>query len=125
MLDHLGLTEHWLNQDMLTLRLDTIKLRLFDQYHQSWYSNINNSQRLSTYSIFKHNFNLQPYLDNITFLIKNKRFRIAFSRFRLSSHKLEIQRGRYNNIDKKNRICKFCNIKSIENEFHFILVCPL
>ena len=37
------------------------------------YSNINNSRRLNTYCIFKHTFNLEPHLDNIT----NKLFRIA------------------------------------------------
>ena len=85
------------------------------------YININNSRRLNTYCIFKHTFNLEPYLDNIT----NKRFRIALSRFRLSSHKLEIQRGRYHTIDSENRICEICNLKAIENEYHFVLVCPL
>ena len=64
---------------------------------------------------------MEPYLDNIT----NTRFRIALSRFRLSSLKLEIERGRYHNIDRENRICKFCNFKAIENEYHFLLVCPL
>ena len=59
------------------------------------------------------------------YIITNKRFRIALSRFRLSSDKLEIERGRYHNIDKENRICNFCNLKAIENEYHFLLVCPL
>ena len=84
MLDQLGFSELWINQDnILTIRLNTIKQRLLDHYYQSWYSNINNSRRLNTYCIFKHTFNLEPYLDIIT----NKRFRIALSRFRLSSHK--------------------------------------
>ena len=111
MLDQLGFTELLINQDnILTIRLNTIKQRLLDHYYQSWYSNINNSRRLRTvlYCIFKHNFNLEPYLDIIT----NKRFIIALSRFRLSSHKLEIERGRYHNIDRENRICKFCNLKA-------------
>ena len=73
------------------------------------------------YCIFKYTFNLEPYLDIIT----NKRFKIALSRFRLSSHNLEIERGRYHNIDRENIICKFCNLKAIENEFHFLLICPL
>ena len=59
------------------------------------------------------------------YIITNKRFRITLSRFRLSSHKLEIERGRHHNIDRENRICIFCNLKAIENEYHFLLVCPL
>jgi len=57
---------------------------------------------------------LEPYLEIIT----NKRFRIALSRFRLSSHNLEIERGRYYNMDREIRICKLCNLKAIENEYH-------
>ena len=122
MLDQLGMTELWTNQDtILTMRLNTIKQRLLDHYYQSWYSNINNSRRQNTYCIFKHTFNLEPYLDIIT----NKRLRSALRRYRLSSHKLKIERGRYHNIDRKNRICKYCNLKAIENEYHFLLVCPL
>ena len=49
MLDQLGFTELWINEDdILTMRLNTIKQRLLDHYYQSWYSNINNSRRLNT-----------------------------------------------------------------------------
>jgi len=122
MLDQLGFTKLWIYQgNILTIRLNTIKQRLLDHYYQTWYSNINNSRRPNTYCIFKHTFNLEPYLDSIT----NKRFIITLSRFRLSSHKLEIERGRYHNIDRENSICTFCNSKAIENEYHFLLICPL
>jgi len=49
MLDQLRFTELWINEDdILTMRLNTIKQRLLDHYYQSWYSNINNSRRLNT-----------------------------------------------------------------------------
>jgi len=64
MLDQLGFSELWINQDnILTIILNTIKQKLLDHYYQSWYSNINNSRRLNTYCILKHTFNLEPYLD--------------------------------------------------------------
>ena len=43
---------------------------------------------------------------------------------RLSSHQLEIERGRYTNIERNDRKCKQCDMNLVENEFHFILVCP-
>ena len=46
------------------------------------------------------------------------------SRYRLSSHSLNIEQGRYTKIDRKNRICTLCNCNDIEDEFHFILKCP-
>lgn len=46
------------------------------------------------------------------------------SRFRLSSHKLEIETGRYIGTDRDNRLCKQCNMQMVEDEYHFLLVCP-
>ena len=41
--------------------------------------------------------------------------------FRLSSHSLSIETGRYQGVLNVNRVCKFCKV-DIEVEFHFILV---
>jgi len=126
-LDELGLSNIWadqttiINQTDQTFIYNTIKQRLLDNYKQSWYSEINNSPRLMSYCRFKNTFELEPYLDFIT----NKKYKTSLTRFRLSSHRLEIERGRYNNILRENRKCKFCNGHAIENEYHFLLVCPL
>jgi hypothetical protein len=37
----------------------------------------------------------------------------------VSHHFLEFERGRYTRIKKENRICKFCDLKEVEDEFHF------
>ena len=74
-----------------------IKQRILDQYHQTWYANINNSQRLLTYCRMKHSFSIEPYLD---YYCLERRFKIALSRFRLSPHNLEIGRARYHNIPR-------------------------
>ena len=41
-------------------------------------------------------------------------------KFRISAHQLEIDRGRYFNVEVKNRICKLCN-SDVEDEIHFLL----
>jgi hypothetical protein len=46
--------------------------------------------------------------------------RSTLARFRISAHKLEIERGRYT-IRKtavENRICKQCNCEAVEDEEH-------
>ena len=48
------------------------------------------------------------------------------SRLRCSSHRLEIESGRWHRpvrkpVDEKK--CKNCNV--VENEFHFLIECPL
>ena len=54
---------------------------------------------------------------------KNPIYRIAISKIRTSSHKLEIETGRYTRhitpIEK--RICHLCKV--VKDEFHFILQC--
>ena len=47
---------------------------------------------------------------------------IDFRRFRTTNHKLPIEQGRWDNIDRNNRICFLCN-SDIGDEFHYILQC--
>ena len=42
----------------------------------------------------------------------------------MSSHKLEVEQGRYYNVARNERLCKMCSKSEIEDEFHFLLVCP-
>ena len=48
-------------------------------------------------------------------------FKPLISRYRL--HNLNIETGRYYNIDRHARICNMCNNNDIEDENHFILEC--
>ena len=48
------------------------------------------------------------------------------SKFRLSSHDLEIETGRCVNksMPPEQRICKICDLSLVEHEFHFLMICP-
>ena len=48
------------------------------------------------------------------------------TRFRLSNHVLEIEKGRHckPKLPVEERICRICNNNTIEDEYHFICVCP-
>ena len=50
--------------------------------------------------------------------------RIAYTRFRLSSHKLKIETGRWKGTPRENRRCK-CDENSVQDETHALLFCPL
>ena len=45
------------------------------------------------------------------------------AKMRLSAHNLEIERGRYLNIERERRLCQVCNANVIENENHFLWDC--
>ena len=51
--------------------------------------------------------------------------RKLLSKFRLSSHDLEIETGSYGNksIPPEQRICKTCDLSLVEDEFHFLMIC--
>ena len=74
-----------------------------------------------SYCIFKHEFALEKYL---SLQIENK-YKVALTRFRTSSHDLFLETRRYDRTDRNLRICKSCNMSKIEDEFHFLLVCPM
>ena len=57
-----------------------------------------------------------------------RKFVKALSKFRVSNHCLEIERGRHEFIPRENRLCKYCtllNQNCIEDEFHFLCICML
>jgi hypothetical protein len=119
LLDNLGLSEIWINQYTVNISINYIIQRLKDVHVQTWQTDIDNSSRLSSYRRYKHTFELESYLSFLS-----DKFRIALSKFRLSSHSLAIETGRYQNIPQENRKCVLCNLNAIENEYHFLLVCP-
>ena len=112
-----GFSNIWLNQDVTSVSFPVIKQRILDVYHQSWYADINNSPRLSTYYRFKHTFVFEKYLD----FILEKKYRIALCQFRISAHNLAIEIERHQNIPRDNRKCNVCNLNAIESEYRFLL----
>ena len=119
-LQEIGMLNIWYNQDNHTIKINIIKQRITDIYQQTWQNNIIHSNRLDSYKLFKHTISIEDYLNYIDI----NKFRIILTRFRLSSHDLFIEIGRHQNIPRNDRICQHCNMNMIENEYHFLLVCP-
>ena len=55
----------------------------------------------------------------------NNKFYTSFTKFRLSSHKLLVERGCWmvSQLDYKLRKCTLCNSGDIEDKYHVTLVC--
>ena len=67
--------------------LPVLKHRCRDQFLQEWSMSVSNMSKLSYYGRFKKEFGFAKYLD----FTKNDQLRILWSRFRLTSHNLEIE----------------------------------
>jgi hypothetical protein len=90
-----------------------------ENYTSFWRKEIENSSKLSFYTTFKKDYNLEDYLQ----IIKNPKQRRIFSKFRISNHKLEIEYARYHNVPRDERFCNKCKNNTVEDEFHFALQC--
>ena len=105
---------------------ESIKKKIVENYNHSLSERINNcdqGKKLRTYRKFKSDIKFEPYLDTI----ENSNLRKSLSKFRLSSHDLEIRRGRYGkkSTPPERRICKICNSPNlIQDEYHFLMICP-
>jgi len=57
-------------------------------------------------------------------VVKDYKIRRCVTSLRISSHKLEIEVGRYKKEDSNVRFCKMCvNSNLVEDEVHFIIDC--
>ena len=69
------------------------------------------------YRSIKFDFCLEnyfSYINNINILTK----------LRSGTLKLNVEVGRFSDIPREMRLCVCCNMQCVENEFHFVLVCP-
>jgi hypothetical protein len=59
--------------------------------------------------------------------VDNAQLRRSLARFRCANHKLQIELGRQVKLVKvpvQQRYCKLCDLGAVEDEDHFLLVCP-
>ena len=123
LLSNLGLQYAWTEQGVGNINafLSLVRQRLTDHFIQNWSSRINESTRALCYKNIS-TFGFKTYLDTITV----KKFRIALARLRTSSHRLEVEAGRWTRPVRKpvnERLCSFCGV--LEDECHFVMECPV
>lgn len=102
---------------------NSFKQRLHDVFIQTWKTDLTANQVLTLYGHYKDNFQYEEYLD----ISVCRKYRSAITMLRLSSHSLRIETGRHgqNRIARRERLCQMCTKVDIEDEYHFVLVCPV
>ena len=100
--------------------LHEFSLCLADIAKQNWKSDIDANAKLSTYWEIKSLLDPEKYLKEIDnyFICRQT------VKFRISYHLLMIEKGRHHGMLREDRICKQCDVGCVEDEFHFLLVCP-
>ena len=127
-----NLHDVWNEQVIDNKSLLLLKEKLYQEYMNVTIENIQNSDKypkLRTFKIFKVEYKLENYLTQL----KDLRYIKALARFRISSHNLRIETGRYEReslpcgkivkLHASKRTCKVCNTNKVEDEFHFLIEC--
>ena len=128
-LEAIGLSTLWNNAS--SLRPDqvnkVVKDKVFKIFQSFWKSELTSAHqgslrhsKLRTYKTFKSQLKLEKYLS----VSMNFKYRKTLCKFRCSDHTLFIETGRHKGLDVNDRICKNCSLGLIEDEVHFLLVCP-
>jgi hypothetical protein len=103
-------------------RLKQLAERQYIVHHQVVTTN---SSRVRAYVGLNNSaqYGYKEYLSRVD----NAHFRRSLARFRCANHKLQIEVGRQVKPVKvlvQQRYCKLCNLGAVEDEDHFLLVCP-
>ena len=83
--------------------------------------------KLRTYNLFKSAFEYEPYLT----VVGNRDKRVLLTKFRIGICPLRIETGRYEIIGShkgviaSERVCLVCGGAEVEDEYHFLLKCPV
>jgi hypothetical protein len=80
----------WLN--------NVVKMNLIDQFKQTWSTSIDNSSKALNYRLYKKGVSFENYLE----ILKDKNL-FLLCRFRTSNHRIPIEIGRWQNINRENK----------------------
>ena len=98
------------------------KSKIHTKYTNWWKSQavVTGENKLDFYYKYKKTFKFESYLDNIP-----KNLRRGITKLRLSCHSFPVETLRYSkeNIKRKDRLCKVCNLKEVGDEEHFMKKC--
>ena len=123
--DAKSLTEIHIPLEQIAVVSKHVKTKLNNHFSKICMSNIQQSDesgnggKSRTYRKVKFLACFENYLSTISIL----KHRQAVTRLRLSAHKLPVESGRYKNIPYDSRLCIFCNLKEIGDEFHYLSIC--
>ena len=112
---------------MKSRKFRTLKIvdSLKNWFTVQWEKHKSTSPKLSYYNSIKSVFKKEPYLDQCMGFSR----RYCTTQLRISAHDLQIERGRYVNMPRNERICTWCKTtlgqNIIEDEKHTLFDCDL
>lgn len=105
-----------------------LEFKMFEKHKTEWRVQINSktgtrpnqSNKLCTYELFKHEYKTEAYLTNTI----PRGHRTALAKFRFGVVPLRLETDRYERIPVEQRLCFICD-NVVEDELHVLINCPL
>ena len=112
-------TEKYLNKESIDLL--TVRKLLLSKQETQWKESLPHKPKLRFYTLFKEDLAVENFARyNLT-----SSERSLTAQFRMGILPLEVETRRFHGVKLENRVCKLCTTGLIEDEFHFLFVCPL
>ena len=120
-LQDIGMNDFWVNQNGIPYSLTGFKAKvkraLQDRFLQNWYSSVDNDSIYLNYRMYKPVFCTEGYLS-----ILPHKLAIRLARFRTTSNQLPVNRLRFLDVPRNDRVCQKCD-DDIGDEFHYLFCC--
>ena len=107
--------------DMVQINLKAIKIKIEDNWHQTWRYMANDKPKLQTYMKWKECPVPELYMTKKL----PKYHHSLITKLALGVLPIIIETGRYEKLPLKDRICPSCKGNTIETEEHFLFHCLL
>lgn len=105
----------------VTCNIEKCKDKMLKLAEEEWKKQIILKPKLRTYVKFKNKLEVSDYVKNVT-----RRYdRSMVAKFRCGILQLHVETGRYNSTKLEDRTCNICNTGCIEDEYHFLCICPI
>ena len=101
--------------------LNHVKTKIHEIMERNWRQEVNKKAKLRTFKTFKTELQAEPYVKFLT----ARQHRSLLAQLRCGVLPLRIETGRFARLDVTDRLCEVCNLAQIEDEQHFVMVCPL
>ena len=104
--------------------LHDFKARLQDCERQEWRASLMSMSKMNLYCMVKSELVVEQYL----LLDIPRHYKRALAKLRVGNNDLEVEKGRYENTRREERLCKFCkaeNVNAVEDAYHVTFECAL
>lgn len=111
----------WLDQQINNTEWlkKAVERKLKDQWISIWQSNILIKGICKSHSLYKEKYVLEDYI-----LRLGKNIRIPLTKTRSNNNRLPVVKGRYENVNRYERLCTKRGENVVGDEFHKMLLCP-